>query len=292
MDLSREELLSQLRDMDEYDFEHLFAEVWEQRGWQTTVTSGSSDRGIDVIAEKSSPFSQKQLIQVKRYSAGNKIGSPDIQQYSSLRQQEDDADTVVVVTTSSFSSQAEQIAQNLNVKLIDGGELCDIILELSSQSFLSNYFSTNIETKSESSGSTSDANSGSNRMGNQNNADTETNAVTQRRNEIENTSEGKTENNSPENENITIGGIIIMAVKLVSYIFISLLKFGKSTRKFWVYTYYIYLVTVVVLFSSVAVTQYASIGSAIVQQGLLAIIIFIVPVWIARRAAGYIIKRI
>lgn len=133
MDLNQQELLSQLRQIDEYEFEHLVADVWEQQGWQTTVTSGSNDRGIDVIAKKNSPFRQKHLIQAKRYSAGNKIGSPDIQQYSSLRQQEDDVDAVVVVTTSSFTPEAERTAQDLNVKLIDGEELRNIIVDSNSQ---------------------------------------------------------------------------------------------------------------------------------------------------------------
>lgn len=139
MDLNQQEFLSQLRQIDEYEFEHLVADVWEQQGWQTTVTSGSNDRGIDVIAEKGSPFRQKHLIQAKRYSAGNKIGSPDIQQYSSLRQQEDDVDAVVVVTTSSFTPEAERTAQDLNVKLIDGQELCDIIVDSNSQDIVYDF---------------------------------------------------------------------------------------------------------------------------------------------------------
>lgn len=142
MNLDRGELLSQLRQMDEYEFEHLIADVWDERGWEATVTSGSNDRGIDVIAQKSSPFSQKHLIQAKRHSAGNKIGSPDIQQYSSLRHQESGVDAIIVVTTSSFSNQAQKTADDLNVKLINGDNLCDIILNLSSQKFLSNYFNT------------------------------------------------------------------------------------------------------------------------------------------------------
>lgn len=160
MTLSRDELLSQLRQMDEYEFEHLVADVWELRGWETTVTTGSSDRGIDVIARKSSPFSQKYLIQAKRYSADNKIGSPDIQQYSSLRQQEADVDAVVVVTTSSFSSQARQMAKDLNVKLISGDDLSEMISELGSQELLSDYSQT--DTESTSNRITNTDNSGSN----------------------------------------------------------------------------------------------------------------------------------
>ena len=142
MNLSRDELLSQLRQMDKDEFESLIADVWEELGWKTTETPGSKDRGIDVIAEKSSPFNQKQLIQAKRWAKDSKIGGPDIRNYEALKRQEDSVDAVVIVTTSSFTSQAEQIAHDLNVKLIDGRAICRMILSLDSQRFLSDYFAT------------------------------------------------------------------------------------------------------------------------------------------------------
>lgn len=137
----RERVLDRLRRMDEYEFEHLVADLWEHRGWTTEVTQGSNDRGIDVVATKRTPFSQKQLIQAKRYGEGNKIGSPAIQQYSSLRHQEADVDAIVVVSTSSFTPQAEQAARDLNVKLIDGESLYDLVLESGAESVLGQYVS-------------------------------------------------------------------------------------------------------------------------------------------------------
>lgn len=142
MKLSRDELLSKLRQIDGGEFESLIADVWEERGWKTTETPDSRDRGIDVIAKQSTPFKQKQLIQAKRWAEGNKLSSRDVQQYDSLRRQESDVDAVIIVTTSSFTSQAEQIANKLNVKLIDGRKICDMILSLDSQRFLSDYFNT------------------------------------------------------------------------------------------------------------------------------------------------------
>ncbi|WP_161973222.1 restriction endonuclease [Halostella litorea] len=147
--------------MDEYDFEELVADIWAERGWQTTVTTGSSDRGIDVIARKQSPFRQKQLIQAKRYAADNKIGSPDIQQYSSLKRQEDDVDAVIVITTSSFTSQAERTANDLNVKLIDGPDLADVIADLDSDGIVSAYFGDQTKTPRSSSATTTDKSEGS-----------------------------------------------------------------------------------------------------------------------------------
>jgi len=124
-----QQLLLQLRQMDEYEFEKLVADVWEAQGWNTIVTSGSNDRGVDVIAEKQSPFSQKMVIQAKRYSESNKVGGPEIREYASLKQQESNVDSVVVVTTSNFTPQAKQTANDLNVKLLNGDGLLSIIQE-------------------------------------------------------------------------------------------------------------------------------------------------------------------
>lgn len=116
-----------MREMDSYSFETLVADLWQLQGWTTNVTNESGDMGIDVVAEKNDPIPQKQLIQAKRYQNGNTIGSSKIQQYSSLRQQEPGADSVAVVTTSSFTTQAQEIADQLNVKLVDIDLLCEIV---------------------------------------------------------------------------------------------------------------------------------------------------------------------
>lgn len=118
--------LSQLREMNEYDFEELVGEVWAERDWDTQVTRSSNDRGIDIVAEKQHPYFQKVLIQAKRYSKGNKVGSKEIQQYYSLKDQEDNVDQVLIITTSSFTKPAKRRAQDLNVKLINGKEFLKI----------------------------------------------------------------------------------------------------------------------------------------------------------------------
>ncbi|MFC6757405.1 MULTISPECIES: restriction endonuclease [Haloarcula] len=148
MDITDEEILKKLQGIDEYEFEALVAELWEKQGWNTTVTSGSNDRGVDVIAEKNTPFYQKQLIQAKRYSPDSKVGSPDIQQYSSLRHQMDNVDSVVVVTTSDFTLQAQEAAKNLNVKIIDGKQFISLINKLDAESIIQNYTETQTNDKS------------------------------------------------------------------------------------------------------------------------------------------------
>jgi restriction endonuclease Mrr len=84
------------------------------------------DKGLDVIGQppNSGP---KTAVQCKRYSAGNKITSRDVQQYAALRQQWEDVRGVTVVTTSSFTRDAEELAERLNVKCIDGDALVQLI---------------------------------------------------------------------------------------------------------------------------------------------------------------------
>jgi len=135
----KDEILSRLRSIDEYDFEYLVRDLWRLRGFKASVTQSSNDRGIDVIAEKEDPFYQKHLIQAKRYSENNRIGGPDIQQYSSLKHQEDNTDAVVIVTTGSFTSQARHRAKELNVKLVDHNGLYDLICDVDHSELLEKY---------------------------------------------------------------------------------------------------------------------------------------------------------
>lgn len=120
--LSNAGLQARLQEIDNYQFEHFIADLWEKQGWSTKVTTATEDAGVDVFATKDGQ-SRKQAIQVKRYGGNTTVGGPAIQQYASLQLQFPEVDEVVVVTTSSFTSSALKRAQELNVKTVDGREL-------------------------------------------------------------------------------------------------------------------------------------------------------------------------
>ena len=54
-------------------FERFGADLWAAQGWNIRITRDSS-------------VSEKRLIQVKRDGPNNPVGSPEVQQYASLRQ--------------------------------------------------------------------------------------------------------------------------------------------------------------------------------------------------------------
>lgn len=124
---SDKELLSQLRSKDPHDCEKIIGNLWSNMGYCVNVTKGSKDRSIDVEAEKSDPFERTQLIQVKRYAKDNKVGSQTIRNYKTLYDQRPDADRVVLVTTGYFTSDALELATDLNVDILDGLELIQLI---------------------------------------------------------------------------------------------------------------------------------------------------------------------
>ncbi|MFB6100465.1 MAG: restriction endonuclease [Candidatus Nanohalobium sp.] len=116
--------LDHLRSIDYNDFEDLVAKVWENKGYETKVVpDGGGDGGIDVIAKKNEMNNtEKVLIQAKRNSKENKVSSPKVREYSALKNQEDNVDKVYVVTTSDFTKNALDVAQQNNVKTLNGKE--------------------------------------------------------------------------------------------------------------------------------------------------------------------------
>lgn len=122
--LSKRDFLRLIRSMNEYEFEQFIGDIWNERGFDTTVRQGSGDRGIDVVARRDG---EKQLIQAKRYQQSNKVGSKQVREYATLYQQVEDADSVVIVTTSSFTEPSQELAWELDVEIIDGEALFEIV---------------------------------------------------------------------------------------------------------------------------------------------------------------------
>jgi hypothetical protein len=136
-DISR--IKSALQQMSPERFEDLVAVVWSQMGWSTRVSQQGRDQGIDIIATRSNLVQEKAIIQAKRYSDSKKVGRPDIQQYSSLKDEFPDADSVIIVTSSEFTNEAKQLAEQLGVKTVNGTELAEACLQNLPEEDLSEY---------------------------------------------------------------------------------------------------------------------------------------------------------
>lgn len=114
-----------LKDMDEYLFEAFVAVYYAQQGYETKVTSRSSDRGVDVLA-----FSEKQNLAIQCKHSRSNVGVDAVGEvllgssvykdmYNGM------AFEPVVLTNSSFTNEARARAasSDANVKLVDGAQL-------------------------------------------------------------------------------------------------------------------------------------------------------------------------
>jgi len=135
----RKQLLEHLRELDDQVFEEFLGDLWDQRGWETEVTSRTKDGGIDVVATCEFPISLTVVIQAKRYSSSRSVSSTEVQQYSSLRHQRDTVDAVAIITTGGFSEQARETAEALNVKILNGDDLCRLIHDTVAYNLVDDY---------------------------------------------------------------------------------------------------------------------------------------------------------
>lgn len=118
-------------DLYTYDwqsFEHLIGDLWASKGYETTVTVGTADEGIDVRAIKTSGTSDHVIIQVKQYKQDNKVGRPDIQKTLGTLST-DKATRAIVVTSSSFTKPAitEATKAGHQIELVDGAYLLELL---------------------------------------------------------------------------------------------------------------------------------------------------------------------
>lgn len=135
--------------MDPRRFEEFVADVWARLGWRTRVVGEPGDHGIDVVATTAD---RMQLIQAKRYGPDTTVGSPEVQQYASLRLQEEDVDQVTIVTTGEFSEQARELAPALDVILVDGQDLLDVLEDIEGWDVVATYFDDIVVTGREDDG--------------------------------------------------------------------------------------------------------------------------------------------
>ncbi len=110
--------------MNGSDFEHFVALLFTRMGYVTTVTKGSGDQGIDVLAEKNSV---KIGVQAKCYSGS--VSNSAIQEVVAGAQHYG-CDKSMVVTNNIFSKSAIELAQSNNVILWDRTILKDKISEV------------------------------------------------------------------------------------------------------------------------------------------------------------------
>lgn len=122
---------SHFSQIDPIEFENVVADLWEDMGYETTVTEPRKDGGADVIAvsQGALPINVEKLaIQVKRYTARRSVRQQEVDRMEAVRKRFD-ADLGLVVTTATFSEDAVSVESEdaMYIELVDGEELLTML---------------------------------------------------------------------------------------------------------------------------------------------------------------------
>jgi restriction system protein len=125
---TRDYVLKRLaREAKGYPLEHFVAHLLEAMGYKTRVTPVGTDAGVDIIAHKDDLGFEPPIIKVQVKSTEGNVGDPIV---SALYGKVDNEEFGLLVTLGTFTNQAKNFARNKsNLRLIDGGELVDLIFE-------------------------------------------------------------------------------------------------------------------------------------------------------------------
>ncbi|WP_250293486.1 restriction endonuclease [Streptomyces atroolivaceus] len=108
--------------MDPYDFEEAVAGLCRRDGCpDVEVVGGAGDLGADVLA--TTPDGRRLVVQCKRYTSDNKVGSQDLQRFGGTCYAVHEAEVAVVVTTGEFTEPALDYAEQCGIVCVGLDEL-------------------------------------------------------------------------------------------------------------------------------------------------------------------------
>ncbi|SFL41587.1 restriction endonuclease [Streptomyces pini] len=104
--------------MEAEEFEQAVAALCERDGCRDVeVVGGAGDLGADVVA--TAPDGRRVVIQCKRYSDTNKVGSQDVQRFGGTCYTVHEAQVAAVVTTGDFTAPAAEYARQCGILCFD-----------------------------------------------------------------------------------------------------------------------------------------------------------------------------
>ncbi|MFA3875527.1 restriction endonuclease [Streptomyces sp. MMCC 100] len=111
-------------ELDPYEFEEAIADLCRRDGCaEVEVVGGAGDLGADVLAV--APDGRRIVIQCKRYSEDNKVGSQDLQRFGGTCFTVHDADVAVLVASTDFTAPAADYAERCGIVCVNEERLRD-----------------------------------------------------------------------------------------------------------------------------------------------------------------------
>lgn len=127
-------MLADLSALDPDDLPSFVGEVWERCGWEVARRPGRGDERT-VVATRDSPVPQTHLVRV---CGPGGIDDRAVREYAAADGRER-ADARILVTTGTPTARTRDLAADLDVKLVDGSDLTDLVVEHDAEDLLERY---------------------------------------------------------------------------------------------------------------------------------------------------------
>ena len=121
LEVPTNEKISSINTMDPTDFEKLIQRLFQNLGYDTSVTKRSHDGGVDLRGSATGFGRQKIIVQCKRYSGSVSVGH--VRELLGVMSTQQEVSQGFLVTTGRFTKEAERLVAGQRVRLINGIEL-------------------------------------------------------------------------------------------------------------------------------------------------------------------------
>jgi len=121
------ELRAQLRELDDGEFTQLVADLWEAQGWSTTVFSATKQVVYDIVAMRDEPEEQRLLLWTEHRPADEQLGPRAVERCATARDSSQGAESATLITNALPRTAAKQRAEGLDVTVIDGQDLVELL---------------------------------------------------------------------------------------------------------------------------------------------------------------------
>jgi len=125
--ITNTELRAKLRELDDGEFTQLVADLWEAQGWSTTVFSATKQVVYDIVAMREEPEKQRLLLWTEHRPGDEQLGPRAVERCATARDSSQGAETATLVTNALPRTAAEQRAEGLEVTVIDGQDLVELL---------------------------------------------------------------------------------------------------------------------------------------------------------------------
>jgi len=125
--ITNTEVRSKLRKLDDEAFTQLVADLWGAQGWSTTVFSATNQVVYDIVAMRNTPAKQRLLLWTEHRPGDEQLGPRAIERCATARDSSQGAESATLVTNALLRTAAKQRAEGLDVTVIDGQDLVELL---------------------------------------------------------------------------------------------------------------------------------------------------------------------